>query len=115
MAMQSIAPVNILEVLDGAEFPATLPELIAFAEDNDASEEVLDQIQAMEDREYESIQDINRHLNVLAVEEGEENIYSSSDDIGEVRHEKRAADDANISRTGHQLKNWASSGNGEAI
>ncbi len=107
-----VHPVNILEVLDGADFPATLPELIAYAEDNDASEEVLDQIQAMPDREYLSIQDVNRHLNILATEEGEENIYSS-EDLSEVRRTPDAADDVNISRTGHQLKNWARSGHGE--
>jgi hypothetical protein len=113
MASSFVAPVNILEVLDGADFPATLPELIAFAEDNEASEEVLDQIQAMEDREYESIQDVNRHLNVLAIEEGEENIYSSAAGYGDVRHEPAANDDVNIERAGHQLKNWAASGNGD--
>lgn len=113
MAESFVAPVNILEVLDGAEFPATLPELIAFAEDNDASEEVLDQIAAMPDREYESIQDVNRHMNVIAVEEGEENIYSSADDIGEARPEPAANDDVNIDRAGHQLKNWAASGHGD--
>lgn len=109
-----VHPVNILEVLDGAEFPASLPELISFAEDNDASEEVLDQIQAMPDREYLSIQDVNRHLNVLAVEEGEDNIYSS-EDLSEVRRTPGAADEVNIPSDGHQLKNWATSGKGDAI
>ena len=107
-----VHPVNILEVLDGAEFPATLVELISYAEDRDASEEVLDQIQAMPDREYLSIQDVNRHLNVLATEEGEENIYSS-EDMSEVRRIPDPADEVNIPRGGHQLKNWAASGNGQ--
>lgn len=106
---QTIAPVNVLEVLDEAEFPATLLELISFAEDNDASEDVLEIIQAMPDREYESIQDVNRHLNIIAIEEGEENIYSSGADLNELRGEPKAADEVNIDRIGHQLKNWATS------
>lgn len=107
-----VHPVNILEVLDGAEFPASVPELVSFAEDNDASEEVLDQIQAMEDREYESIQDVNRHLNKIAIEEGEENIYSSAS-LDEERSEPSSADDVNIPREGHRLGNWAQSGDGQ--
>ena len=110
-----VHPVNVLEVLEDVEFPATVVEMVAFAEDNDASEEVLDMIRAMEEREYESIQDVNRHLNVIAVEEGEENIYSSASDggIDDVRKEKNANDDDSIDRAGHQLKNWAASGRGD--
>lgn|GEM_PF-1412900 len=110
-----VHPVNVLEVLEDVEFPATVPELVAFAEDNDASEEVLDIIQAMEEREYESIQDVNRHLNQIAVEEGEENLYGSAAESGidAVRKEPEAADDVNIASTGHQLKNWAASGRGD--
>jgi hypothetical protein len=103
-----VHPINILEVLDGADFPATVPELVAFAEDNDASEEVLDQIQAMPEREYESIQDVNRHLNKIGVEEGEENIYSSAS-ADEAREDPSAADDVNIPRNGHRIGSWVSS------
>lgn len=107
-----VHPVNVLEVLEEFEFPGTVPELVAYAEDQDASEDVLDLIQAMPEREYESIQDVARHLNQIAVMEGEENIYSSAAE-NEARHEPHAADDANIARTGHQLKNWARSGRGD--
>lgn len=103
---QSNAPINILEVLDGAEFPASIAELVVFAEDNDASEDVLDLIQAMPDRIYDNIEEVNQFMNRLAIQEGEENIYSS-EGLEDVREEPAAADEINIDRSGHQLKNWA--------
>jgi hypothetical protein len=71
-------PVNVLEVLDGMTFPATVVELVAYAQDHDASEEVLDQIQAMPDRDYVSIHDVAMHLGRLESLPAEENQWSSA-------------------------------------
>jgi hypothetical protein len=69
---------NILEVLDGVTFPATAIELVAYAQDHDASEDVLDLIQAMPDRDYVSIHDVNRSLGLIGAQEGDENTWSSA-------------------------------------
>ena len=74
---QSEQPLNLLELLDDAEFPATLIELVGVAEDNDASEEALDQLRAMPDREYTSIHDVAMHMGELEDLPGHENQWSS--------------------------------------
>ena len=71
------APVNLLEVLDGVTLPATKPDLVDYAQNHGASEEVLDQIRAMPDEIYNSIKDINRHANEIEHQPGEENLWSS--------------------------------------
>ena len=70
---------NILELLDGAAFPATKLELVAFAEDNGASEEALEQIQSMPGDTYQSIADVNRHINLLDKLPGDSNMWSSEE------------------------------------
>lgn len=79
MSDADLAHPNILEVLDDLEFPATLIEIIGCAEDADASEEVLDQLRAMPDRDYHSIEEINRNLNRIEALPGEENTFSSEE------------------------------------
>ena len=76
--MQSDQPMNILEVLDGLPFPATVAEMVAYAEDSKASEEALDQIQAMPDRDYVSIHDVAMHLGRIESLPAEENQWSSA-------------------------------------
>ena len=70
-------PVNILEVLDGAVFPASKMELIAFAQDHDASEDVLDLLQSIPDDIYNSLGHVNIHINDIEIIEGAENLFSS--------------------------------------
>ena len=70
-------PVNILEILDGAIFPASKMELIAYAQDHDASEEVLDQLQTIPDDIYNSLGHVNMHINDIEIIEGAENLFSS--------------------------------------
>jgi hypothetical protein len=70
-------PVNILEVLDGVGFPASKMELIAYAQDHDASEEVLDQLQCIPDDIYNSLGHVNMHINDIEIIEGAENLFSS--------------------------------------
>jgi hypothetical protein len=69
--------INLLEILDGASFPASKMELIAYAQDKGASEEALDQLQAIPDDIYNSLDDVNRHSNDIEVIEGAENLFSS--------------------------------------
>lgn len=70
---------NILELLDGVAFPATKLELVDYAENNDASEEALEQIQSMPGDTYVSIADVNRHLNLLDKLPGDSNLWSSEE------------------------------------
>src|SRR5579871_728780 len=80
---QSQQPLNILELLDNVAFPATVIELVRVAENNDASEEALDQIRAMPDREYTSIHDVAMHMGEVEELPGQENLWPSaeSDDL----------------------------------
>ena len=91
-------PVNILEVLDGMVFPATVVELVAYAQDKDASEEVLDQIQAMPDRDYVSIHDVAMHLGRIEPLPGEENQWPSAPSEEYFTDEDRPRDTENRQR-----------------
>lgn len=75
---QSMPPLNILEVLDGAPFPLSAIELIDYAQENDASEDVLDQLQAIPERIYNNIYDVNRGLNEIEALPGSENLWASN-------------------------------------
>lgn len=68
---------NMLEVLDGMEFPATKVEMVAYAEDQDAAEETLELIEALPERLYTSIRDVARHNGEIEHLPGEENLFSS--------------------------------------
>lgn len=72
-------PLNILELLDNAVFPAHKTELVQHAQDNDASEEALDQLQALPERIFLSISDLNRHLSDIENMPGSGNLWSSQD------------------------------------
>lgn len=74
---QTAPPPNILEVLDGITFPVTLVELVAYAGDQDASEDVMDLIQAMPDLTYRNMRDISLHLGQIENLPAPENIWSS--------------------------------------
>ena len=72
-------PSNLLEVLDGISYPASKMDLITYAEDKGASEEILDQLQAMPDDIYNGIKDITIHANDIEIIEGSENLWSSEE------------------------------------
>jgi hypothetical protein len=72
-------PLNMLEILDGVPLPATKQELIDYAQDHDASEDMLDQLQAMPGDTFNSISDINRHIGLVEDMPGSENLWSSAD------------------------------------
>lgn len=75
---------NILGIFDGMTFPASKMEIVAFAEDADASEDVLDHLQAIPDDIYNSLGDLDRHFNDIEIIEESDNLWSSeeSHDIG---------------------------------
>lgn len=71
--------VNLLGIFDGFAFPASKMELIAYAEDKGASEEVLDHLQAIPDDIYNSLTDLNLHANDIEILEESGNLWSSED------------------------------------
>jgi hypothetical protein len=75
---------HILGFFDGMTFPASKMELVAYAEDAEASEDVLDHLQAIPDDIYNSLTDLERHFNDIEIIEESGNLWSSeeSHDIG---------------------------------
>jgi hypothetical protein len=71
------APVNMMELFDDMEFPASLPELVDHAIDKGASEDVLELLRAMPDRDYDDIREFNRYHERMEELPGQENLYSS--------------------------------------
>lgn len=57
--------INFLELVDGAEFPMTKAELVAWCEDKGASEEALDAIQALPHEEYPTLSSFNREIGLI--------------------------------------------------
>ena len=60
-----MSAINFLELVDGAEFPMTKVELVAWCEDRGASEEALDVIQALPHPEYSSLALFNREIDLI--------------------------------------------------
>ncbi len=60
-----MSTINFLELVDGATFPMTKAELVAFCETRGASEEALDIIQAMPHDEIESFAMFNREVGLV--------------------------------------------------
>ena len=69
------APINVEELLDDIEFPVMKDEIVGYAEENDASLEALQLLEAMPNREYKSIEDINSGLGLIGETATEENLY----------------------------------------
>ena len=53
---------NILEILDGVEFPASKVDLISHAYDNDASEEAVEMLRALPDSSFNHLEDVRRNI-----------------------------------------------------
>ena len=53
---------DILEILDGVEFPASKVDLISYAYDQDASEEAVEMIRAMPDSSFNHLNDVRANL-----------------------------------------------------
>ena len=72
------APINVEEVLDGLSFPASKMQIIAYADDNDASEEAMEMLRAIPAKNYESMKAINKNLGLIEKQPGSENLWSSN-------------------------------------
>lgn len=73
----SQAPMNLLELFDDVKFPATRSELISHAEDNNASEDALDVLQALPENRYGTLDALNGDLGKIRHVPGQENLWSS--------------------------------------
>lgn len=71
--------VNMLEVIDGLDFPVTKAELVDYAQDQGASEEVLDLLQGMPERDYASLPEVNKYLGLIDKLPGNENLWASEE------------------------------------
>jgi hypothetical protein len=67
----SQSAVNVTKHLKGIDFPASKPELVRIARQLKAEQVVIDQIQKLEDREYESMAEVIKAL-------GQEEVRGSS-------------------------------------
>jgi hypothetical protein len=52
------SPSDIAHFMEGLEFPASKEELVTYAEDNNAPQEVIDILEHLPDQDYSSITDI---------------------------------------------------------
>lgn len=55
-------PLHVLELFDDLEFPASKLDIVSYAQDQDASLEVMDMLRAMPDRIYDDIAELNKGL-----------------------------------------------------
>jgi hypothetical protein len=60
--MAKVSPAEVEKSLRGLDFPVSKDMLIKHARSNDASEEVLDTLDALPDEEYASLADINKAI-----------------------------------------------------
>ena len=72
-------PTNLLELLDGMEFPASLPEIVDYAIDQGAAEDTLQELRAMPERDYDSIEEVNRYHAQIEEVPGQENLFDTND------------------------------------
>ncbi len=56
------SPPDILELLDGIEFPASKIDLIDYAYDNDASEEAIEMLRALPDESFNHLNDVRDNI-----------------------------------------------------
>jgi len=63
--VQPLMPPDILELLDDMEFPASKIEIIDHAQDHDPGEDALMLLEAIPDRIYDDLHDLNRGLGLI--------------------------------------------------
>lgn len=61
------SPLNLLELFEPDDFPASKMDLIIYAGERGASEDVLDELQAIPDDIYDSIAELNPHLGEMEI------------------------------------------------
>lgn len=57
-----ISPVEIQRYLSGVQYPASKDDLLARAQDNDASQDVFDVLNELPDQEYESPAQVSKEI-----------------------------------------------------
>lgn len=70
-------PLNLEELLDGLNWPATKTGIVSYAQDRDAGAEALDLLQALPREEYDSLEALNADLGLVEDLPGSENLWSS--------------------------------------
>ena len=76
-----VRSINLQELLDGMDYPVATVEILDYAQDQDASEEALELLRGLPDnREFDSLTEINRFLGLMAPLPGNENVWSGDED-----------------------------------
>ncbi len=70
-------PKNLLALIDNVDFPASKTELVAAAEDSNASESALEVFRALQHESYNSINDVNEDLGLIEELPGQTNLFAS--------------------------------------
>lgn len=52
------SPANIVSFLEGLDFPASKDEIINYAEDNNAPQEIIDVLEQLPDQDYTNMADV---------------------------------------------------------
>ncbi len=74
-----MSTINFLELVDEAHFPMTKVELVEYCQEQGASEDALDMIQALPREEYDSFAMFNRDIGrIETLPGGRMNMFSSS-------------------------------------
>lgn len=60
--MGSLSPSNILQYFKGINFPVDKQELIDFAEDHDAPDQIINVLQGLPDQVYNSANELMQHI-----------------------------------------------------
>ncbi len=79
-------PMNLMALLDGVQTPVARAGLVIYAQSQDASDDALNAIRGLPDREFSDMQDINSSLGHIKEMPGQNNLFSSN------KHDKTADD-----------------------
>jgi hypothetical protein len=71
-------PINVLELLDGIEFPTTREQAVVYANDNGASDDALNLLRAIPEKTYNDMKELNGALGQMRKPVGHQNIFSSA-------------------------------------
>lgn len=72
------SPLNLEALLDGLAFPAVRVEIVDYADAHGASEEALELLRAIPDRDYRSLTELNAGLGLVGRQPGGENLWPSN-------------------------------------
>lgn len=78
--IRDVSPGNMEEILSGIDLPASKEEIILKAEENEARQHILDELQAMPEGAYDTLSQINKALGLMEDLPGHENQWPSEED-----------------------------------